>query len=89
MSEAVAVVETAAEAAVQAGPVVNAGLLDPKKVAIAAAATVAVAGCGYICYRMIKKRKAEKAVEVNPAPEAIVEDPVVEEVPEPKTKAKK
>ena len=88
MSEAVAVVETAAEAAVQAGPVVNTGLLDPKKVAIAAAATVAVAGCGYICYRMIKKRKAAKAVEVNPAEEEIVEIVEIEEEA-PKAKAKK
>ena len=51
------VVETTVEAV---APVVNAGTLDYKKVALIAGGVAIVGGCGFIAYRMIKKRKAEK-----------------------------
>lgn len=70
MPEVVATVETAAEVA---APVVNTGTLDYKKVAIAAGITVAVAGCAFLGYRAIKKRKSAKTVvEINPETEEIV-----------------
>jgi len=71
--------EAAAEAVVEAvTPAVNAGTLDYKKVALYAGAVIAIAGCGYLGYRAIKKRKAAKAVivEVNPEP---TEEPAAEE----------
>lgn len=67
-TEVVTAVETAAEVA---APVVNAGTLDYKKVALYAGGVVVIAGCSYIAYRAIKKRKAAKEViVVNPEPEA-------------------
>lgn len=68
-AEVVTTVEAAAEVA---APVVNAGSLDYKKVALYAGGAIVVAGCGYLAYRAIKKRKAAKAVvvEVNPEAEA-------------------
>jgi len=66
------VVSTAVETTAElAAPVVNAGTLDYKKVAMIAGGTVVVAGCAYLAYRAIKKRKAKKAetVEVNPETE--------------------
>lgn len=90
IAEAVApVVETAEVVAETVAPVVNPGTLDWKKVAAVTATVVGVAACAYICKKALDKRKAEKAViEVNPEP-APEEEPVVEEEPAPKTKAKK
>ena len=66
--------EVTAVAAEVAAPVVEAGTLDYKTVAITAAGTVVVIGCGYLAYRAIKKRKEAKAAEIivnpEPAPEA-------------------
>ena len=75
--------EAAAEAVVEAvAPAVNAGTIDYKKVAIYAGSVIVVAGCGYLAYRAIKKRKAAKAaiVEVNPE---LPEEPKVEIEPAP------
>lgn len=71
-AEVATTVEAAAEVA---APVVNAGTLDYKKVALYAGATVVVAGCGYLAYRAIKKRKVAKkeVVIVNPEVEAPAE----------------
>ena len=90
IAEAVApVVETAEVVAETVAPVVNPGTLNWKKVAAVTATVVGVAACAYICKKALDKRKAEKTViEVNPEPTP-EEEPVVEEAPAPKTKAKK
>lgn len=73
-AEVVTTVEAAAEVA---APVVNAGTLDYKKVALYAGGAVVVAGCGYLAYRAIKKRKAAKkeVIIVNPEPVSEAEAP--------------
>lgn len=89
IAEAVApVVETAEVVAETVAPVVDPGTLNWKKVAAVTATVVGVVACAYICKKALDKRKAEKVVEVNPEP-APEEEPIVEEEPAPKTKAKK
>ena len=92
ISEAVTpVVEAAEVVAETVAPVVDPGTLNWKKVAAVTATVVGVAACAYICKKAIDKRKANKAVEVNPVIEEIEEvvEEIKEEAPAPKTKAKK
>lgn len=75
MTDVATVVETAETVAEVAAPVVMATpTLDWKKVAIVGGSVAAVGVGGYICYRLIKKRKAEKEAiiveEVDPEEEA-------------------
>ena len=90
VAKAVEVVETTAE---MAAPVVADGTLDAKKVAMYAAATLAVAGCTYAVYRLIKKRKEadvpEEVIVINPTEVVPEEEPVVEETPSAEKKKQK
>lgn len=62
MTDVATVVETAETVAEVAAPVVMATpTLDWKKVAIVGGSVAAVGVGGYICYKLIQKRKAAKA----------------------------
>lgn len=84
--------EVTVAAAEITAPVVSAGTLDYKKVALIAGGTVVAAGCGFLAYRAIKKRKAAKTTVIEVNPENVVEAPAEEpkeEVKETKTKKAK